>query len=36
MNMIDDAEIVIRKEKVEESKRSESSGSLYNYLLSYC
>lgn len=33
--MLEDASLVIRKEKAEESKKSEQSGQLYNILLSY-
>ena len=32
---MEDAALVIKKEKTEESKRSEQSGQLYNILLSY-
>ena len=34
-DIIDDSQLVIRKEKVEESKKSEQSGSLFNLLLHY-
>jgi hypothetical protein len=34
-NILDDADLVIKKEKAEESKRSEASGQLYNILLNY-
>jgi len=35
VNILDDADLVIKKEKTEESKKSEASGQLYNILLSY-
>ena len=35
MNILDDAQLVIRKEKAEESKKSEQTGQLYNVLLQY-
>lgn len=35
VNILDDAQIVIKKEKSEESKKSETSGQLYNVLLQY-
>ena len=35
MNVLEDAALVIKKEKTEESKKSEQSGQLYNILLSY-
>ena len=35
VNVIDDAQIVIKKEKAEELKKSEQSGNLYNILLQY-
>lgn len=35
MNLLEDAAIVIKKEKAEESKKSEQSGQLYNILISY-
>lgn len=35
MNVLEDASLVIRKEKAEESKKSEQSGQLYNVLLGY-
>ena len=35
MNILEDATLVIKKEKTEESKRSEQSGQLYNTLISY-
>lgn len=34
-DIIDDSQLVIKKEKVEESKKSEQSGSLFNLLLHY-
>jgi hypothetical protein len=33
VNILDDAQIVIKKEKSEEMKKSETSGQLYNVLL---
>ena len=36
VNTLDDAQLVIRKEKAEESKKSEQSGQLYNFLIQYC
>lgn len=35
VNVLDDAQIVIKKEKAEELKKSEQSGNLYNILLQY-
>ena len=35
VNILDDAQLVIRKEKAEESKKSEQTGQLYNVLLQY-
>jgi len=35
VNILEDAALVIKKEKAEESKKSEQSGQLYNILLSY-
>lgn len=35
VNFLEDAAMVIKKEKAEESKKSEQSGQLYNILLSY-
>jgi transposase len=35
VNTLEDAALVIKKEKAEESKRSEQSGQLYNVLLGY-
>ena len=35
VNILDDAQIVIKKEKSEEMKKSETSGQLYNVLLQY-
>ena len=35
VNILEDAALVIKKEKAEESKKSEQSGQLYNVLLSY-
>ena len=35
VNVLEDASLVIKKEKTEESKKSEQSGQLYNILLSY-
>ena len=35
VNILEDAALVIKKEKVEESKKSEQSGQLYNILLAY-
>ena len=35
VNVLEDASLVIKKEKSEESKKSEQSGQLYNILLSY-
>ena len=35
MNILDDAQIVIKKEKVEELKNSEQSGQMFNILLQY-
>lgn len=35
VNVLEDASLVIKKEKAEESKKSEQSGQLYNILLSY-
>ena len=35
VNVLEDAALVIKKEKAEESKKSEQSGQLYNILLSY-
>ena len=35
VNILEDASLVIKKEKAEESKKSEQSGQLYNILLSY-
>ena len=35
VNILEDAALVIKKEKAEESKRSEQSGQLYNILISY-
>lgn len=35
VNILEDATLVIKKEKAEESKRSEQSGQLYNTLISY-
>lgn len=34
-NLLDDSTQVIKKEKVEESKKSDASGQFYNILLSY-
>ena len=34
-DIIDDSQLIIKKEKVEESKKSEQSGSLFNLLLHY-
>jgi len=33
--VLEDAALIIKKEKAEESKRSEASGQLYNTLLNY-
>jgi len=33
VNTLDDAQLVIKKEKAEESKKSEQSGQLYNFLV---
>ena len=35
VNVLEDAALVIKKEKAEESKRSEASGQMYNSLLAY-
>lgn len=35
VNTLEDAALVIKKEKAEESKKSEQGGQLYNVLLSY-
>ena len=35
VNLLDDSTLVIKKEKVEESKKSDASGQFYNILLSY-
>jgi len=35
VNILEDAAFVIKKEKAEESKKSEQSGQLYNILISY-
>jgi hypothetical protein len=35
VNILEDAVLVIKKEKAEESKRSDASGQLYNTLLTY-
>eukprot|EP00347_Sterkiella_histriomuscorum_P021997 403332041 len=35
VNILEDAALVIKKEKAEESKKSEQSGQLYNILISY-
>ena len=35
MNILEDATLIIKKEKAEESKRSEASGQIYNVLLNY-
>jgi hypothetical protein len=35
VNILEDAALVIKKEKAEESKKSEQSGQLYNILLAY-
>jgi hypothetical protein len=35
VDIIDDAQSVIKKEKAEESKKSEQSGQLYNILIIY-
>jgi len=35
VNVLDDAQVVIKKEKAEESKKSEASGQLFNILISY-
>jgi len=35
VNTLEDAALVIKKEKAEESKKSEQSGQLYNILLGY-
>lgn len=35
VNILEDATIVIKKEKTEESKKSEQSGQLYNILINY-
>ena len=35
MNILEDAALIVKKEKTEESKKSEQSGQLYNILLSY-
>lgn len=35
VNVLDDCQLVIKKEKAEESKRSEATGQLYNVLLNY-
>jgi len=35
VNILEDAVLVIKKEKAEESKRSDASGQLYNILLLY-
>ena len=35
VNILEDAALIIKKEKAEESKKSEQSGQLYNILLSY-
>lgn len=35
-NILDDAILVIKKDKAEESKKSEQSGQVYNYLIAYC
>lgn len=34
-NLLDDCQLVIKKEKAEESKRSEATGQLYNVLINY-
>jgi len=35
VNTLEEASLVIKKEKAEESKKSEQSGQLYNVLLGY-
>lgn len=35
MNILDDAQVIIKKEKAEESKKSEQSGQLFNILVQY-
>jgi hypothetical protein len=35
MNVLDDAQVVVKKERAEEQKKSEQSGQLYNVLLQY-
>lgn len=35
VNILEDATLVIKKEKTEESKKSEASGQMYNILLNY-
>lgn len=35
VNVLEDAALVIKKEKQEESKKSEASGQIYNILLNY-
>ena len=35
MNILDDAQVIIKKEKAEESKKSEQSGQLFNTLVQY-
>jgi hypothetical protein len=35
VNILEDATLIIKKEKAEESKKSEQSGQLYNILISY-
>lgn len=35
MNILEDAILIIKKEKAEETKKSEQSGQLYNILISY-
>lgn len=35
VNQLEDANLVIKKEKIEESKKSETSGQLFNILINY-
>ncbi len=35
VNILEDAVLVVKKDKAEESKRSDASGQLYNILLMY-
>lgn len=35
VNVLDDAQVVIKKEKTEESKKSEQSGQVFNILIQY-